>query len=55
MLCVACIVLNILQFVAHQLLIKGKLISINFCYLLLDLLTLRGSYVLYSNVIRSAF
>lgn len=39
MLYVACMVLNRLQFVVHQLLIKGKLISFNFCYLLLDLRT----------------
>lgn len=39
MLYVACIVLNRLQFVAHPSLIKDKLISINFCYLLLDLRT----------------
>lgn len=39
MLYVAVIVLNRLQFAAHQSLIKDKLIPINFCYLLLDLCT----------------
>lgn len=39
MLDVACIVLNTLKFVVQQLLIKGKLISFKFCYLLLGLCT----------------